>query len=165
MTEPARTFDTRDEYAGQRIHCARWDRRVNLRGRRVAVLGTGAAVARVLPAVAAEARKVTVFQQDPVWVLPRPPLSEALGVLPGRIARWAARANLRLQVRDSWVRRQLTPDGPARIRLHNHYYEALQRPNCKLVTWPIARLAPLGIRTVDGIEHRVDCIIFAQEDQ
>lgn len=29
--------------------------------------------------------------------------------------------------------------------------------------WPIARPAPLGIRTVDGVEHRVDCIIYAED--
>lgn len=41
------------------------------------------------------------------------------------------------------------------------YYPALQADNCKLVTWPIARLAPKGIRTVEGIEHQFDCIVFA----
>jgi cation diffusion facilitator CzcD-associated flavoprotein CzcO len=41
------------------------------------------------------------------------------------------------------------------------YYPALQRENCKLITWPIARIAPDGIRTAEGIEHRADCIVFA----
>ncbi|GAB3476850.1 flavin-containing monooxygenase [Amycolatopsis cihanbeyliensis] len=75
-----------------------------------------------------------------------------------------ARAHLRLTVRDSWLRRQLTPDfriGCKRVLMTSDYYPALQRENCKLITWPIATLAPNGIRTADGIEHEVDCIVFA----
>ncbi|WP_067548830.1 hypothetical protein [Nocardia crassostreae] len=211
MTSPARRR-TVESFAGTQLHCTRWRDECSLAGRSVAVIGSGAAVARVLPPVVQLARKVTVFQHDPVWVLPWPELPGAravvgllpddlLGQLPadtarplpgdtaeetagragnagrgvtgltGRIARWAgasvlrhaASANLRVQVRDSWQRRQLTPDMAAGVRLHNHYYAALQRPNCKLVTWPVARLAPLGIRTVDGIEHRVELIIHAED--
>ena len=66
--------------------------------------------------------------------------------------------------RDPWLRRQLTPDfaaGCKRLLMTSDYYPALQRDNCKLVTWPIARIAPQGIRTVEGVEHRFDCIVFA----
>ncbi|WP_313676646.1 NAD(P)/FAD-dependent oxidoreductase [Mycolicibacterium sp.] len=75
-----------------------------------------------------------------------------------------AKAHLRQQVRDSWMRRQLTPDfraGCKRMLMSNDYYPALQKPNCKLITWPIATISPNGIRTADGIEHEVDCIVFA----
>jgi cation diffusion facilitator CzcD-associated flavoprotein CzcO len=41
------------------------------------------------------------------------------------------------------------------------YYSALQRDNCKLIDWPIATLSPVGIRTSDGVEHHLDCIVFA----
>lgn len=41
------------------------------------------------------------------------------------------------------------------------YYPALQRDNCKLIDWPIARISPVGIRTSDGIEHHLDAIVFA----
>ncbi|WP_227984075.1 NAD(P)/FAD-dependent oxidoreductase [Nocardia spumae] len=148
-------------FTGERIHCARWDGRRDLRGRRIAVVGTATAVARVLPPVVAQAATVTVFQHDSVWMLPRLPVAGLSAWIPARLARCAARANLRLQVRDGWVRRQLTPEDRSGIRWHSHYYRALQQPNCRLVTWPIATMAPLGIRTVDGIEHRVDCVIFA----
>ena len=76
----------------------------------------------------------------------------------------AAKANLRRQVKDTWLRRQLTPQfrpGCKRMLMTNDYYPALQADNCKLVSWPIATLAPNGIRTADGIEHEVDCIVFA----
>jgi cation diffusion facilitator CzcD-associated flavoprotein CzcO len=76
----------------------------------------------------------------------------------------AARANLRRQVRDPWLRRQLTPQfkpGCKRMLMTNEYFPALQKSNCKLITWPIATVAANGVRTADGIEHEVDCIVFA----
>ncbi|MGB5110085.1 MAG: NAD(P)/FAD-dependent oxidoreductase [Mycobacterium sp.] len=75
-----------------------------------------------------------------------------------------AKANLRRQVSDGWLRRQLTPNfraGCKRMLMSSDYYPALQRDNCKLVSWPIATLSPNGIRTADGIEHELDCIVFA----
>jgi len=74
------------------------------------------------------------------------------------------RAQLRLQVKDPWLRRQLTPDftpGCKRMLISSDYYPALQRDNCKLITWPIATMCPAGIRTSDGIEHRFDAVVFA----
>ncbi|WP_371328108.1 flavin-containing monooxygenase [Mycobacterium sp. 1423905.2] len=74
------------------------------------------------------------------------------------------RAHLRAQVKDPWLRRQLTPDfrpGCKRMLVSSDYYPALQRDNCKLIDWPIAALSPAGIRTSDGIEHHLDCIVFA----
>lgn len=74
------------------------------------------------------------------------------------------KAHLRLAVKDPWLRRQLTPDfvpGCKRMLVSSDYYPALQRHNCKLIDWPIATLSPAGIRTSDGIEHHLDCIVFA----
>jgi cation diffusion facilitator CzcD-associated flavoprotein CzcO len=76
----------------------------------------------------------------------------------------AAKAHLHHQVKDPWLRRQLTPDfrpGCKRMLMSSDYYPALQADNCKLITWPIATLSPRGLRTSDGIEHDVDCIVFA----
>ncbi|MEZ0381562.1 flavin-containing monooxygenase [Mycobacterium sp. pW045] len=81
-----------------------------------------------------------------------------------RLVEAVSAANLRLQVKDPWLRRQLTPDfsaGCKRLLMTSDYYPALQADNCTLVTWPIARLSPKGIRTVEGIEHRFDAIVFA----
>ena len=81
-----------------------------------------------------------------------------------RVVEAISRAHLRMQVKDSWLRRQLTPDfsaGCKRLLMTSDYYPALQADNCKLVTWPIARLSPRGVRTVEGIEHQFDAIVFA----
>jgi cation diffusion facilitator CzcD-associated flavoprotein CzcO len=83
--------------------------------------------------------------------------------LTGLVAR-LGKAHLRRQVKDPWLRRQLTPDftpGCKRMLVSSDYYPALQRDNCKLIDWPIATMSPAGIRTSDGIEHHVDCIVFA----
>ncbi|OZC67837.1 4-hydroxyacetophenone monooxygenase [Rhodococcus sp. 06-470-2] len=81
-----------------------------------------------------------------------------------RIVETVGRAHLRRQVRDPWLRRQLTPRfraGCKRLLMTSDYYPALQKPNCTLVTWPIATLSPKGIRTVEGVEHQFDAIVFA----
>jgi cation diffusion facilitator CzcD-associated flavoprotein CzcO len=83
--------------------------------------------------------------------------------LTGLVAR-LGKAHLRRQVPDPWLRRQLTPDftpGCKRMLVSSDYYPALQRDNCKLIDWPIATISPVGIRTSDGIEHHLDCIVFA----
>ncbi|MBJ8339385.1 NAD(P)/FAD-dependent oxidoreductase [Antrihabitans sp. YC3-6] len=94
--------------------------------------------------------------------------SVALGVVWNtpltRVVETVGKAHLRAQVKDPWLRRQLTPDfraGCKRLLMTSDYYPALQKDNCKLITWPIATLSPKGIRTVEGIEHQFDCIVFA----
>lgn len=81
-----------------------------------------------------------------------------------RFIELAGKAHLRVQVKDPWLRRQLTPDfhaGCKRLLMSSDYYRSLQRHNCKLITWPIDRISENGIRTAEGIEHRFDCIVFA----
>lgn len=81
-----------------------------------------------------------------------------------RLVARLGRAHLRRQVKDQWLRRQLTPSftpGCKRMLVSSDYYPALQRDNCKLIDWPIATLSPVGIRTSDGIEHHLDAIVFA----
>lgn len=80
------------------------------------------------------------------------------------VVQQVAKSHLHNQVRDPWLRRQLTPNfriGCKRVLISNDYYPALQQPNCKLITWPIATLSENGIRTTEGIEHQFDCIVFA----
>jgi cation diffusion facilitator CzcD-associated flavoprotein CzcO len=74
------------------------------------------------------------------------------------------KVHLRRAVKDPWLRRQLTPSftpGCKRMLISSDYYPALQSANCKLIDWPIATLCPVGLRTSDGIEHHLDCIVFA----
>ena len=47
------------------MHTARWDHSVDLRGKRVGVIGTGASAIQVIPAIAPEVEHMTVFQRTP----------------------------------------------------------------------------------------------------
>lgn len=58
------------EFSGPVVHTARWDDGLELDGRRVAVVGTGASAVQIAPELARRAH-VTVFQRTPAWVLPR----------------------------------------------------------------------------------------------
>lgn len=76
----------RDRFGGEMMHTARWRPDVALRGRRVAVIGTGASAIQVVPEVAKVAGHLTVYQRSPPWVLPREDRP-----IPERVrARWAA---------------------------------------------------------------------------
>jgi 4-hydroxyacetophenone monooxygenase len=61
-----------DTFAGPTFHSARWDHGVDLAGKKVAVIGTGASAGQFIPAVATEAGELTVFQRTPAWFLPTP---------------------------------------------------------------------------------------------
>jgi 4-hydroxyacetophenone monooxygenase len=59
-----------DRFDGPSFHSAEWNASVELAGRRVAVIGTGASAAQFIPLVAELASHLTVFQRTPPWVLP-----------------------------------------------------------------------------------------------
>jgi 4-hydroxyacetophenone monooxygenase len=61
-----------DAFAGPSFHSARWDHEVDLAGKRVAVIGTGASAAQFIPHVADEAGELLVFQRTPPWLAPTP---------------------------------------------------------------------------------------------
>jgi cyclohexanone monooxygenase len=58
-------------FEGPCFHSARWEHEHDLAGRRVAVIGTGASAAQIVPEVAKRAQSVHVFQRTPQWILPR----------------------------------------------------------------------------------------------
>jgi cation diffusion facilitator CzcD-associated flavoprotein CzcO len=59
------------EFTGPVMHTAEWDDRVDLRGKRVAVIGTGASAVQVVPSIAASVAQLAVFQRTPIWVMPK----------------------------------------------------------------------------------------------
>lgn len=59
-------------FAGPAFHSAHWDHDVDLRGKRVAVVGTGASAVQFIPEIAPEAGELLVFQRTPPWLAPTP---------------------------------------------------------------------------------------------
>ena len=68
----------RGTFEGPSFHSARWDHDVDLRGKRVAVVGTGASAAQIVPAIAERVEQLTVFQRTPPWLVPVPHYQEAV---------------------------------------------------------------------------------------
>jgi 4-hydroxyacetophenone monooxygenase len=65
-------------FAGPAFHSARWDHDVDLRGKRVGVIGTGASAAQLIPEIADDAASVVVFQRTPAWFGPTPDYHDAV---------------------------------------------------------------------------------------
>ena len=59
-------IDGVDVFAGETMHTARWNHDVDLRGKRVAVIGTGASAIQVIPAIAPQVDRLVVFQRTPI---------------------------------------------------------------------------------------------------
>lgn len=60
-----------DDFGGTLLHSARWDHRVDLAGKRVGIVGTGASAVQIVPEVARVASRLHVFQRTPIWVGPK----------------------------------------------------------------------------------------------
>ncbi|RZI83742.1 MAG: steryl acetyl hydrolase [Rubrivivax sp.] len=61
-----------DQFEGHVFHSARWNHNYPLKGKRVAVIGTGASAIQFVPAIADQVGKLTVFQRSAAYILPRP---------------------------------------------------------------------------------------------
>jgi cation diffusion facilitator CzcD-associated flavoprotein CzcO len=78
-----------DEFGGAAFHSAQWDHSVDLTGKRVAVIGTGASAIQIVPAIVNEVAELQLYQRTPPWVVPVPfaPLPDALrqafAIVPG----------------------------------------------------------------------------------
>ena len=186
-----------DTFAGPAFHSAEWDHDVDLAGKRVAVIGTGASAIQFVPAIQPEVGHMTVFQRTPPYIIPRPdrefsdlhrkvfanvPLTQLAergtwyGVVEGLSIAWvyskslaaAIRTRSRLHMRKQTKGRpglfeKVWPDyqiGCKRILFSSDYLPALAAPNVDLETQRIAEITPTGVRTVDGVEHGADVIIW-----
>ncbi len=59
-----------DSFKGPCFHTARWPQGLDLRGKRVAVIGNGASAMQVVPAVADDVAQLTIFQRSKQWAAP-----------------------------------------------------------------------------------------------
>ncbi len=187
-----------DSFAGERFHSAQWPERLDLGGRRVGVIGTGASAIQIVPELAPRVSTLHVFQRTAPWVLPR--FDRSIGAREKSFyakAPWAqwlvraayywrrellvgpallrrgrltellerlGRAHLRRQVSDPDLEQRLRPRftiGCKRILLSNDYYPALCRQNVELVTDPIERVEPRGVRLRNGRLLELDALVLA----
>ncbi|HEU4947988.1 MAG TPA: NAD(P)/FAD-dependent oxidoreductase [Kribbella sp.] len=60
-----------ETFEGPVFHSAEWDHELELSGRKVAVIGTGASAIQLVPAIQPDVEELHVFQRTAPWVLPR----------------------------------------------------------------------------------------------
>ncbi|UOX87466.1 NAD(P)/FAD-dependent oxidoreductase [Amycolatopsis sp. FBCC-B4732] len=60
------------EFKGQTWHSAQWNHEYDLRGKKVAVVGTGASAVQFVPKIAPDVAELTLFQRTPPWIMPKP---------------------------------------------------------------------------------------------
>jgi cation diffusion facilitator CzcD-associated flavoprotein CzcO len=61
-----------EDFEGRVFHSARWDHDYDVRGKRVAAVGTGASAIQFVPEIAPDVEQLHVFQRTPPWVMPHP---------------------------------------------------------------------------------------------
>jgi cation diffusion facilitator CzcD-associated flavoprotein CzcO len=132
-----------ERFDGSMFHSAQWNHDHDLRGERVAVVGTGASAIQLVPKIQPEVAQLHIYQRTPPWVVPHPnrpmrPVERALyrrlplAQLAMRGAIYLARESFVLQFRNRRMRklatklamrqlRQQVPDPQLRERLTPRY--------------------------------------------
>lgn len=91
------TFTNMDKFKGEAFHTALWKADFDPKGKRIAIIGTGASAVQAVPALAEQGvASLTVFQRTPCWSPPRldfafpPALQELFALVPvtNTIYRW-----------------------------------------------------------------------------
>ncbi|HET8731102.1 MAG TPA: NAD(P)/FAD-dependent oxidoreductase [Moraxellaceae bacterium] len=60
-----------EQFKGPMFHSANWQHDVNLEGKRVAVIGTGASAIQFVPAIQPRVGKLVLMQRTPPWIIPK----------------------------------------------------------------------------------------------
>ena len=113
----------RERFAGQSFHSAEWDHDYDMRGKRVAVIGTGASAIQFVPPLAEQAARLDVYQRSAPYMLPR-----SNPVYPA----WA-RAAIAYLPGVQWVRRH------AMLAFMEYFIFGLTR--FRPATWPMEALS------------------------
>jgi cation diffusion facilitator CzcD-associated flavoprotein CzcO len=92
-----------EDYQGQVIHPQSWPKDIDLTGKKVLLIGSGATAATLVPAIAGKCAHVTMLQRSPTYFIP------------GRNANELADTLRQLEINETWiheiVRRKILFDG------------------------------------------------------
>lgn len=172
------------DFAGPMFHSAAWNDGVDLRGKRVAVIGTGASAVQFIPEIAPLVAQLDVYQRSAPWVLPRPDRAigaterRLLATLPG--LQWLYRALVYMQYEARAIafvyapcllrlselqarrhlRRQIS-DPALRARLTPHYARGCKRVLLMNSCYPALARADVALLTDPIAAIGGDCIITA----
>jgi len=135
----------RASFTGEVFHSARWNHRYDLRGKRVAVVGTGASAVQFVPEIAKVTGRLHVYQRTAQWVLPKPdhfvPAAEraVMRAFPAaqralRRAEYAGLEAFGLGFRKPWIMKQIQKIGEWHLRraVHDRALRAKLTPDYTL---------------------------------
>ena len=66
------------DYKGLKFHTARWPEGLDLAGKHVAIIGTGASAMQIVPEVVSEVASLAIYQRSAQWVRPIPRYQETI---------------------------------------------------------------------------------------
>lgn len=112
-------WDGLEDFNGQIVHPQTWPEGLDYEGKKVAIIGSGATAATLLPAMAEKAGHITLVQRSPTYFNPGTNADELADLLRG------------LEVDETWihaiVRKKLLKEQEARIRRAEHEPEKFSR--------------------------------------
>jgi cation diffusion facilitator CzcD-associated flavoprotein CzcO len=65
------SFDGIETFKGKSFHSNNWDHDFDYKNKNVAIIGSGASAAQIIPAIAEDVAQLSIFQRSPHWVMPR----------------------------------------------------------------------------------------------
>ena len=68
-----------ESFEGRSFHSSAWPADVDVSGKRIAVVGTGASAFQIVPTIAPETERLVVFQRSAQWMFPNPNYHEKVG--------------------------------------------------------------------------------------
>lgn len=191
-----------ESFAGDQFHSASWDHSVELKNKRIAVVGTGSSATQLIPElINTQGAQVSVFQRTPQWIVklegrdysdkqrsafkaqPKKMETVKRAVLwaydKGTTAltsqrpihkllqkgmAWNAKRFLQSSITDPQLLKKLTPDyqlGCKRVVMNAAFYDAIQKPNARLITDTITSMDADALCTSSGERVAADVIVYA----
>jgi cyclohexanone monooxygenase len=149
-----------ESFAGKAFHTSRWDYNVDLEGKRVGIIGTGATAVQVIPEIAKVVKRLHVFQRTPSTIdvrdqrMTKPEEIEAWSKEPGwararreRLAKISS-GRTALQGNDDYLAGKVTD-----FKLRKTYERELSQAEL------IQKQLNTNFRIMEQIRARVDAIV------
>lgn len=96
-------IDGIDRFRGASFHSTNWDHDVDLTGKRVGIVGTGASANQIVPAVSRTAASVHVFQRSPAWIMSHPQYGKLIDGTEKQLIEEIPTYNLWYRFRQFWA--------------------------------------------------------------
>lgn len=166
----------REDFSGPIVHPQHWPEDLEVAGKRVVVIGSGATAVTLAPALAERGARVSILQRSPSYVLPAPAHDRLATVLRGLVPRRSAHAVVRAKniavntatyavsrrypdLMRAWIRRRQQHALPAGYDLDSHFTPRYDPWDQRLCLTPDGELfRALSARTVEMVTDRIDVI-------